>query len=46
VIIFLGNAGVLLLGIPLLAAKVGVLMALGWWLEGTGEVLQRLGRML
>jgi hypothetical protein len=46
VIIFLGNAGVLLLGIPLLAAKVGVLTALGWWLEGTGEVLQRLGRML
>jgi hypothetical protein len=41
--IFLGNIGVLLLGIPLLAAKVDLLTALGWWLECTGEVLHRLG---
>lgn len=46
VIIFLGNASVLLIGIPLLAARVDVLTALGWWLECTGEVLHRLGRIL
>ena len=45
VIIFLGNIAVLLLGIPLLAPKVGLLTALGWWLQCTGETLQRLGRM-
>jgi hypothetical protein len=33
-------------GIPLLASKVDVLTALGWWLECTGEVLHRLGRVL
>jgi hypothetical protein len=46
VIIFLGNVGVLLIGIPLLASRVDLLTALGWWLECTGEVLHRLGRML
>jgi hypothetical protein len=46
VVIFLGNVGVLLLGIPLLAARVDVLTALGWWLECTGETIHRLGRML
>jgi hypothetical protein len=46
VIIFLGNIGVLLIGVPLLAAKVDVLTALGWWLESTGEVLHRLGKLL
>ena len=46
VIIFLGNIVVLLVGIPLLVSKVGVLTALGWWLECTGETLHRLGRML
>ena len=45
VIIFLGNIAVLLVGIPLLAPKVDVLTALGWWLQCTGETLQRLGRM-
>jgi hypothetical protein len=39
VIIFLGNAGVLLLGLPFLTAKVGLLNALGWWLEDTGHIL-------
>ncbi len=43
VVVFLGNVGVLLVGIPLLAAKVNVLTALGWWLKCTGEVLHRLG---
>jgi hypothetical protein len=46
VIIFLGNITILLLGIPLLAAKVDVMTAMGWWLERTGEVLHRLGRLL
>jgi len=46
VIIFLGNVAVLLVGIPLLVPRVGVLTALGWWLRGTGEVLARIGRIL
>jgi hypothetical protein len=37
---------VLLVGIPLLVPRVGVLTALGWWLRGTGEVLARIGRIL
>jgi hypothetical protein len=45
VIIFLGNVAVLLVGIPLLAPKVELLTALGWWLVCTGETLQHLGRM-
>jgi hypothetical protein len=44
VIIFLGNVSVLLFGIPLLTAKVGWLNALGWSLEGTGEMFNRLAR--
>ncbi len=46
VIIFLGNVAALLVGIPLLVSKVGVLTALGWWLESTGETLHRVGTML
>ncbi len=46
VIIFLGNVCVLLFGVPLLTTKVGLLNALGWWLEGTGQVLQRLQQWL
>jgi Peptidase M50B-like len=38
VIIFLGNICVLLFGIPLLTARVGVLNSLGWWADGTGAV--------
>ncbi len=45
VVVFLGNVGVLLVGIPLLAAKVNVLTALGWWLKCTGAVLHRLGQI-
>ncbi len=44
VIIFLGNVAVLLVGIPLLVSKVGVLTALGWWLQSTGELLHALGK--
>jgi hypothetical protein len=42
VIIFLGNIGVLLVGLPLLTARVTVLTSLGWWLHESGGVLQRL----
>ena len=44
VIIFLGNCGVLLLGLPFLTANVGLLTALGWWLQDTGQILQWLAR--
>lgn len=46
VVIFLGNAGVLLLAIPLLAARVTVWVALGWWVGSTVEVFRGMGRML
>jgi hypothetical protein len=45
VIIFLGNIMVLLIGIPLLAAKVDLITALGWWLQGTVQIFQHLGRL-
>lgn len=44
VIIFLGNIGVLLLGVPFLTMKGGFLNALGWWLEDTGHVCHWLAR--
>jgi hypothetical protein len=43
VIIFLGNVSVLLVGIPLLAGRVGVLTALRWWASGTADVVRGLG---
>ena len=43
VVIFLGNVCVLLLGIPLLTRKVGMLNALGWWFENTGWCVGRVG---
>ena len=46
VIIFLGNIGVLLLGLPLLTGTVRIWTALGWWLSDSGAVLVRLGRMI
>ena len=42
VVIFLGNVAVLLIGIPLLASKVEILTALGWWLDCTADTLRRL----
>jgi len=45
VIIFLGNVSVLLLGIPLLTAKVDLLTMLGWWFECTGQVLHRIDKL-
>jgi hypothetical protein len=38
VVIFLGNVCVLLFGIPLLTARVGMLNSIGWWLESTGRI--------
>jgi hypothetical protein len=46
VVIYLGNISVLLLGIPLLASKVQVWTAMGWWLECTGEIFHRIGQLL
>jgi hypothetical protein len=46
VIIFLGNIAVLLLGIPLLTARVSVLTSLGWWLHESGGMLLRLRQWL
>jgi hypothetical protein len=46
VIIFLGNIGVLLIGVPLLTAKVDLSDALGWWLQGSGDALKRIGYFL
>ena len=46
VIIFLGNIGVLLVGVPLLTPNVSVWNALGWWLAESGTVLSGLERLL
>ncbi len=46
VVIFLGNMSFLLVGVPLLTARVGVLNALGWWLECTGQALHALQRLV
>ena len=45
VIIWLGNAAVLLFGVPLVTSQVGWLEALKLWVECTAEVLQRLSRL-
>ena len=46
VVIFLGNISVLLLGIPLLAAKVDVGRAFTWWFECTREVFHRIIQLI
>jgi hypothetical protein len=45
VIIFLGNISILLLAVPLLTSKVGVLTSFGWWFQCTGDFLQQIGRL-
>lgn len=45
VIIFLGNIAVLLIGVPLLTARVDLTTAFGWWFEATGMVIHRLGTL-
>jgi len=44
-VIFLGNVMVLLVGLPLLTAKVDLTTMLGWWFENTGQVIHRIGTM-
>jgi hypothetical protein len=46
VVIFLGNALVLLVGIPLLTATVDLTTMIGWWCENTGEVIHQIGKLL
>jgi hypothetical protein len=45
VVIFLGNVLVLLIGLPLLTAKVDLMTMLGWWLENTGQVVHWIGKL-
>lgn len=45
VIIFLGNVLALLIAFPLLATRVGLLTALGWWLHETGDIVVRTGHL-
>jgi hypothetical protein len=40
VVIFLGNAAVLVVAVPLLTGTVSVLQALSWWGESTGEAVR------
>jgi hypothetical protein len=44
-VIWIGNVLVLLVGIPLLTARVSVLNAFSWWLDGTAHVLRWLARV-
>jgi Peptidase M50B-like len=46
VIIFLGNIGVLLVGLPLLATKVDLLTVFGWWGKNTWAVVLKLKGMV
>jgi hypothetical protein len=45
VVIFLGNALVLVLGVPILTGH-GLLQALEWWVRSNDQVLHRLAQML
>jgi hypothetical protein len=45
VIIFLGNAMVLAIGVPLLTGT-GLFQALAWWMHSNANILERLGRLL
>jgi len=45
VVIFLGNVLVLLIGLPLLTAKVNLLEMFGWWLENTGQILRWISKL-
>ena len=45
-VIWIGNLLVLLIGIPLLTARVRLLDALAWWLDGTAHVFHWLARLV
>ncbi len=46
VVVFLGNIVVLLVGLPLLTAQVGLVHVFSWWLESTAGLLHQLSRWL
>lgn len=46
VVVFLGNAAVLLVAIPLLTAKLSVLDALNWWWQGTQHICHQLALLV
>ena len=46
VIVFLGNAAMLLSAIPLLTSRVEVVTALRWWLESTVHVIARVSKLV
>ncbi len=46
VVIFLGNILVLMVAVPLLTGRIGLLSVLGWWMQDTGTILRRLGGLL
>lgn len=46
VVIFLGNVLVLMVAVPLLTGRTGLLTVLGWWMQDTGGILRRFGGML
>jgi hypothetical protein len=46
VVIWLGNLMVLLLGVPLLTARVSVATGLRWWWEATAALIVAAGRLL
>jgi hypothetical protein len=45
VVIFIGNIMVLLIGIPLLTAKVDLITMFRWWFENTGELFHRVVKL-
>lgn len=45
VVIFLGNVLVVLIGLPLLTAKVGLAQMFGWWWESAHHIFQSIGKM-
>jgi hypothetical protein len=46
VIIFLGNITLLIAAIPMVAGQISVLTALGWWVQATGQIVARIGKLL
>ncbi len=46
VVIFLGNAIVLLMGLPLLTAKLGLPKMFHWWFESTAEMVRRIWSLI
>jgi hypothetical protein len=45
-VIWIGNVLVLLIGVPLITARVRLLDAFAWWMEGTAQVFHWLARAL